>query len=143
MKVFVLTWIRILIERANFDFFGEESLFKLDEEFKSVKIYQPATEIREKIQLLYQRKMDQEPMVFEESLNDIMLQYLFLRNDFSQRIRSVPAIKQTVKKEIFRKVLYAQEFIHDNKTTQLNLEQLAKAVGFIQILFTPAFCTDI
>ena len=131
------------IERANFDFFGEAPLFRLDEEFTSVKIHQPSMEIRTQIQYLYRRRAGREPMVFEESLNDIMLQYLLLRKDFSERIKSVPAIKPAVKKEAFRKVLAAREFIHDHRTQPLHLEQLARAVGlskfYLHRLFVQIF----
>lgn len=127
------------VAEANLDFFGEAPVFQLTEEFGSLKVHQPPSAFGEQIRQLYQRKIDQEPLIFEESLNELMLQYLYLRKDFSDKMTSIPTVKRAVKQEIFQKVLYAQEYIHANKTKAINLEGLAKAVGLSKFYFQRLF----
>ena len=127
------------LQSARLDLFGEERLFNLDTEQAPLKLYNPSTELRTQIQTIYQLINVPELLYSEEALNNLMYKYLLLEKDLVQKIYSIPTLKRSVQEEIFRKLIQAQNFIHDNKTQVLSLEKMARVAGLSQFYFQRLF----
>lgn len=124
---------------ARKDLLGEEQLYNFAFEGAPLKFHIVNPETRNAMQRICSGMPDKEKLAYEEALNDLMQQYLLFEKEYKEKFEAIPASKDTIKKELFRKILIAQTFMHDNKSENLSLATIAKAAGLSRFYFQRLF----
>lgn len=69
-----------------------------------------------------------------------VVQYLLLcSNDTRQQIANLPAVKQSVKADIYSRLAVAKDFIQSNYNTALNLDELSREIAISKFHFLRLF----
>jgi len=128
-----------LLASAEKDIFEEEKLFDLSQEFSVLKI--PVDHYGLQSGLLYLKNTgtNLSKLQLEESFSPFLEALLLMESDFNQKIHALPALKKSVKKELFRKLLLARNYIHDHRFSNLSLHEIAYAAGLSKFYFQRLF----
>ena len=128
---------------ARRDLMGENVLFRLDQAGIPVQVHTPGVTIHRLMQQISSDMEGNGQLLLEEVLNKLIYEYLNQEKQYDQHLRAVPALNLVSKKEVFRRLLIARDYLHSNTTENLQLDQIASVAGlskfYLQRLFSKVF----
>ncbi len=125
-----------IVNLHRLDLWGEERVVETTE-YSPVFMYRPSSSVVQSI--LGIKQVDK--MKIEESMNSFIEAYIHSQDSIVESMKAVPRVKESVKREVYRKLLTAQIFIHDSLMEPISLDDLACVSGISKFYFQRLFKT--
>jgi AraC-like DNA-binding protein len=124
------------------DILQEDLLFLFDPEFKTQKVNFLSPQLHKTL-LKIGTEQNQDILFLEESMCEFMHGVLGLEAEFQSKIAAIPVKKKNYQQELFKRLLIARNFIHDNLQQHIQLNDIAEASNvsafYIHRLFRQVF----
>jgi AraC-like DNA-binding protein len=124
------------------DILQDETCFLFDPEFRTQKVNFLSQELHQTLQKIGTQS-NTDILFLEESMCEFMRGILGLEAEFQSKIASIPVKKKNYQQELFKRLLVARNYIHDNMQQHIQLNDIAAASNvsafYIHRLFRQVF----
>ena len=122
------------------DLFNEATLFAFEKELQTCTLPRALNPLSSIFRYFTQLRQPQEHILpIEETIIDLIRNYLYLSQDFSSKFQALEAEKKSTKAELLKRLIIAQAFIHDNLEESLDLNQVATIACISPFYFQRVF----
>jgi AraC-like DNA-binding protein len=132
-----------MVQDASMDALQEDCYFLLDPAFESQKLVAINPKLHQLLHTMAKEHQAAPALYWEENLERLITLVLQLEKAYVAKIKEVPVQKPSYKKEVFARLLLAQNYIHDCMAENIQLEDIAQAAAiskfYLQRLFKQAF----
>ena len=105
----------------------EKEMFFFDPYFSTQRISFLDPSMHLALNRVVRENIEENPVYFEEFMNDLMIEIMDMEAGYAQQIQSVPAKKIAYQKELFKRLLIAKNYIYDQRYNSISLQDIAKA----------------
>ena len=114
------------MQRSTLDPLLDDEMFFFDPNFSTQRVAFMNPQLHNAFRRVAKPNSENDPMYLQEMMIDLSLEVLNLEKSFAEKIKSIPAKKSGYKKEIFKRLLIAKNYINDQKFQKLTLKSLAR-----------------